>query len=258
LPFALRRLLIGDLPTNLWWAVARPPAMGGTLLFELAEVADQVIYDRCGWPEPARGLAATSTWLERFERPPARGRRRRIGSDLTWRRLRPWRRLVAEALDPSTAPGALETIDEIIVDHGPNSVTSAWSLSSWLVTHLEWRVTGVRVQPGIDISWGLISPRGPCSVQIRRVADAPRGIRCMRISCQISGRLSALVLSTVGDRRLQIEVEGVDSAPRTVTLSSSTPTELIARQLSDREWDPEFRRAMVEAQSLASSVLRCG
>ena len=29
LPYAVRALLIGDLPTNLWWAAPQPPAMAG-------------------------------------------------------------------------------------------------------------------------------------------------------------------------------------------------------------------------------------
>src|SRR5205807_4659947 len=43
LPFAVRSLLIGDLPTNLWWASSQPPALAGNLLYELAEHAQQII-----------------------------------------------------------------------------------------------------------------------------------------------------------------------------------------------------------------------
>src|SRR5262245_42670182 len=52
LPFAVRSLLIGDLPVNLWWAAPQPPPMAGALLHELAEYAQQVIYDSLGWPDP--------------------------------------------------------------------------------------------------------------------------------------------------------------------------------------------------------------
>ena len=256
LSFALRRMLIGDLPTNLWWSVSQPPVMGGTMLYELAENCEQVIYDSYGWPEPARGLTATATWLDRFERPPSGGRRRRIASDLTWRRLRPWRRLVAEALSPATAPGAIETVDEVLFDHGPHSVTSAWSLASWMILRLGWKVRGVKIKPGQEIAWQLSSPRGPCSMRIRRLADASRGIQWMRISYQADGMPAAMNLAPIGDRRLKIEPEGVSAAPRTVSISPQPIPELIARQLSDREWDPSFRRAMEVAQDLAISVLK--
>src|SRR5262249_23038594 len=32
LPFAVRALLVGDLPTNLWWASNQPPPFAGALL----------------------------------------------------------------------------------------------------------------------------------------------------------------------------------------------------------------------------------
>src|SRR5262249_58550766 len=35
LPFAVRTLVIGDLPINLWWAAPQPPALAGPLLHEL-------------------------------------------------------------------------------------------------------------------------------------------------------------------------------------------------------------------------------
>ena len=54
LPFAVRALVIGDLPTNLWWASNQPPPLAGSLLYELAENAQQIIYDSLGWPDPAR------------------------------------------------------------------------------------------------------------------------------------------------------------------------------------------------------------
>ena len=104
LPYAVRSLMIGDLPTNLWWAAPVPPAMAGALLYELSDHADQVLYDSYGWPEPARGMMATASWLETFERGPGQGRYR-VASDLNWRRLKTWRRVLAEALDPATAPG---------------------------------------------------------------------------------------------------------------------------------------------------------
>ena len=60
LPFAVRALLVGDLPINLWWASNQPPAFAGALLFDLAENAQQIVYDSRGWVEPTRAVAATS------------------------------------------------------------------------------------------------------------------------------------------------------------------------------------------------------
>ncbi len=81
LPFAVRALLIGDLPTNLWWAAPQPPPLAGPLLHELSENAQQIMYDSIGWEHPVRGVAATASWLERIERAGAGGRWR-AASDL--------------------------------------------------------------------------------------------------------------------------------------------------------------------------------
>ena len=55
-------------------------------------------------------------------------------------------------------------------------------------------------------------------MRIRRIADAPRGIQWMRIAYEVDGRPDGLRTSAgQGDRRLKIEPEGGDAAPRTVT-----------------------------------------
>ena len=93
LPFAVRALLIGDLPINLWWATHQPPPLAGPLLYDLAENAQQIIYDSLGWVDPPRAVAATYSWLHEFELG-LRGGRWRVASDLNWRRLKFWRRII--------------------------------------------------------------------------------------------------------------------------------------------------------------------
>ena len=129
LPFAVRSLSIGDLPTNLLWDTPTPPSMGGPLLADLSEHAMQILFDSLDWPEPIKGVAATGTWLEQIER--AVPGRWRVASDLNWRRLKYWRRLISQALEPlGNKPG--EQIESIEVDHGPSAVVQAWELASWL------------------------------------------------------------------------------------------------------------------------------
>src|SRR5262245_12503386 len=140
LPFAVRALLIGDLPVNLWWASTQPPPFAGTILYELGELAQQVIYDSVGWLEPARGVAATATWLDRVE--VAEPGRWRVASDLNWRRLKYWRRLVSQALDPSVGEGS--SMKEMTVEHGPHAVVQGYELTAWLALRLGWRLADGR------------------------------------------------------------------------------------------------------------------
>ena len=65
LPFAVRELLIGDLPTNLWWAAPTPPPLAGQVAYDLAQRTQQIVFDSNGWQQPARGVATTASWLEK-------------------------------------------------------------------------------------------------------------------------------------------------------------------------------------------------
>lgn len=254
LPYAVRRLLVGDLPTNLWWAAPQPPPLAGELLFELAEHAQQIIYDSIGWREPARGVIATADWLEQLEAR-AGTSRWQVASDLNWRRLKYWRRLVAQALEPASAPGAVESISEVVVEHGPHAVIQAWELIAWMARRLGWQVLTGKVKPGIEIAWRFLAPHGDLRVRLRRLEQGPPEVRRVHLSCTLEGKPAALNLVVEDERRLAIIPEGIEGAARTVSVPAQTAADLVGRQLSDREPDPVFRESMSVAQSLARSVL---
>lgn len=254
LPFAVRRLLIGDLPTNVWWANPTPPALAGPILDDLSEYAQQVIYDSIGWPDPHRGIAATSAWLSRFERDAADGRWR-VASDLNWRRLKPWRRLIAQALSPSAAPGALDSISEILIEHGPHAVAQAWQLAGWMAARIGWKIQASKLRPNVEIAFQMLAPHGPLRLRIDRLADGPSELRRVRFACAIEGKLGALDITVEDGARLSVKPEGIDASPRTLSLPSLATPELVARQLSDREPDPVFRETMAAARVLAQALL---
>src|SRR5262249_44027103 len=253
LPFAVRELLIGDLPINVWWAAPVPPPLGGPMLFDLTEHAQQVIYDSIGWAEPARGVAATAAWLPRFERDAGEGVWS-VASDLNWRRLKYWRRLLGQALDPGAAPGALDSITEVLVEHGPHAVVQAWELVSWLASRLGWQVQMGRVEPNVEIVWQVVAPHGNLRVRIHRLPEGTSEGRRVRIACLLDGKPGAFNIVVQGDR-LAVQPEGIDATPRTVAVQAPSLAELVGRQLSDRERDPVFQESMAVAQVFAQSVI---
>jgi glucose-6-phosphate dehydrogenase assembly protein OpcA len=253
LPFAVRGLLVGDLPINIWWASTQPPPLAGMFLYSLAEQAQQVIYDSIGWPEPALGVAATAAWLGNFERGIGDGRWR-VASDLNWRRLKFWRRLLGQTLDPSTASDLIGSVTEVLVEHGPHAVIQAWLLVSWLASRLGWEVQAGSVQPGVEITWQVLTPHGPLRVRIRRQAEGPTQLRRMRLACVLDGKPCALDIAPEDDR-LVITAEGLPLAARTLTVQPQTLVDLVARQLSDRERDAVFHESMDVAQVFAKSLL---
>jgi glucose-6-phosphate dehydrogenase assembly protein OpcA len=255
LPFVVRSLLIGDLPINLWWATPLPPPLAGPLLYDLAESAQQVVYDSLGWASPHRGVAATAAWLNKFERGSTRSLRR-VASDLNWRRLKYWRRILTQAFDPAINPGGFQSISEIQVEHGPHAVTQAWQLVGWLASRLQWRVETTRLQPGVEMDWMVKNVHGSVRVRITRLAEGPSAIQGIRIACRLLGKPGALRISVEDERRLCVTTEGIETAPRTVTIQQQSLADMVGRQLSDREHDGIFVESMTVAQMFAESVLR--
>jgi glucose-6-phosphate dehydrogenase assembly protein OpcA len=254
LPFAVRGLLIGNLPTNLWWAAHQPPPFTGPLLHDLAEYAEQILYDSIGWTQPARGVAATASWfasLERVQKPT----RYRIASDLNWRRLKYWRRVLAQALDPATADGAIASITEVLIEHGPHAVIQAWLLGSWLASCLQWRVQAGTITPNVEFSWHGRSAQGPVRIRIDRLPEGPSEVRRVRIVCKLGGVPAAFDIRVEDERRLAIHLEGFEATHRTVTITPQSTAELVGRQLSDRERDPIFCESMSVAGTLSQSLL---
>jgi glucose-6-phosphate dehydrogenase assembly protein OpcA len=254
LPYAVRSLIIGDLPTNLWWATPQPPPFAGPILHDLAESVQQVLYDSSGWLDPHRGIGATHAWLERFERKPGR-LAWRVASDLNWRRLKPWRRALSQSLAPDSAPGAIGSITEVLIEHGPHAVTHGWLLVSWLASRLQWTPRSVEVQLGDEIAWRLDSPQGAIRLIIRRLPEGPSQIRRVRVACHLNGRAGALDIALEDQKRLCVRSEGFPGEPRTLAFAQSTLAEMIGRQLSDREEDPVFAQSIAFAQPLARGVV---
>ncbi len=252
LPYAVRGLLIGDLPNNLWWNTKTPPPLAGSLLADLSGRAEHVIYDSLGWHDPNHGVEETAGWLSQFVHRP--GSSWRVASDLNWRRLKGWRRLLGQSLDPASAPGALESITEVAMEHGPHAVTQAWQLTSWLAAKLGWTVQAGRERDGKELSWQAEGPHGSLRLRIRRLDEGPPEVRCIRVACSLDGKPCALNFCTE-DGRLSVCPEGVEGAPRTVTVPPQSLADLVARQLSDRERSTAFEEAMRVARVLAKSAL---
>jgi glucose-6-phosphate dehydrogenase assembly protein OpcA len=254
LPFAVRALLIGDLPINVWWATQVPPPFAGPLLYDFTENAQQIIYDSLGWVDPARAVAATHSWLQEYERG-LNGGRWRVASDLNWRRLKFWRRILKQAFDEAAAPGAVASATELVVEHGPHAVIQAWELVSWLTSQFGWTVQAGNVQEGQEISWQFQAPHGAVRVRIRRLPEGPAEVLTLRLQYLLGGKPGAVVIRVEESRRHIVVLEDAETAPRSANFQAPPLEELVAKQLSDRERDPVFTESMSVAQLLARSVL---
>ncbi|MGF1582940.1 MAG: glucose-6-phosphate dehydrogenase assembly protein OpcA [Gemmataceae bacterium] len=250
LPFVVRGLLVGDLPTNLWWAASQAPPLDGVLFHDLAESAEQVVYDSMGWPDPARGMLSVINWMTQLEAARS-GARWRLAADLNWRRLKYWRRILTQALDPQVAQGFLNTIREVQIDHGPHAVIQAWLVVSWLAARLGWEVQGGKVQPNVEMSWQCRTSEGLVRIVIRRVESEEHAIHKIHIASEAY----SYDFAVDGSRRLSVVPTGGGAAPRTVTVPPQPLPQLVGRELSDRDRDPGFRESLEVAKKLAQSVV---
>jgi len=256
LPYVVRGLALGNLPTNLLWSSATPPAFDGPILHELADHAEQLLYDSLGWSDPWHGLARMAGWIGPFERPGGAGGARRIVSDLAWRRLKPWRRLLGQALDPAVAPGALESMREIVFSHGSGGEVAACLTAGWLASSLGWHVESARSRSGGESSWVFVSPHGRVNVRIVRHAEGLSELQHVCIDCSITTRDCLLDARLEGDGRgLIVRPMGLEAEPRSILIPRQTKAALVGQQLSDRIRDTAFHRSVHIAGTMAKALL---
>src|SRR5262245_55199120 len=247
LPSLVRSLRLGDLATALWWAIPEAPPLFGTLFDELAELADQVIYDSVAWTDPVRQLIVTANWVGRGHA--------KITADLAWRRPEIWRRLIAQSLDPAYAQGALEGITDIHIEHGPHALTQAWLLIGWLALRLGWQPRGGRVAPGPEVNWQFAWPHGTPRVRIRRLASGEAEIKTLRVMTRVAGHPVTFHFRAESASRVSVFAEGFGDRMLSLTGPVQSRAEMVARQLPDLAHDRLFEESVALARTMAGAVL---
>jgi glucose-6-phosphate dehydrogenase assembly protein OpcA len=122
----VRPLLVNDLPTHCYWATAWP--RDARTFDALAAIADHTIVDSQRFELPASELDAVD-------------QRRRAGrplTDLTWLRLRPWRRALAEVFE--RAPFQQHAVTTVTIRHGEAGMAAVSLLGRWLEQRLHAQV----------------------------------------------------------------------------------------------------------------------
>jgi glucose-6-phosphate dehydrogenase assembly protein OpcA len=248
LPSVVRSLLIGDLPTSLWWASIEPPALSGELLSELARMSDQVIYESQGWRDPVRDMIATVEWA-------AGEASHRLIADLEWRRLKTWRRLISQALDPAVVPGALEAITEVRFEHGPHALAKTWMLCGWLASKLGWQPEGGKVAPGVEVTWKFRSPKGQVRITIHRLSTGEPKVQAGSVTWKLDGKTDSINIIRLGPGRLGLRGNDPNAPPRLQVVPSQSRAELIAKQLPDLARDDLFRETLQISRVMAQALL---
>ena len=125
LPSIVRRLIVGDVPTTVWWAcdLSRPvPPEAITTL------GRQLVYDSALWQDVNAGIAAAARLVQRSPSP-------RL-ADLNWRRARPLRDGLARAFRAVRTTSPIQ-VTSARVACARGDTAAAWLMAGWLSARLK-------------------------------------------------------------------------------------------------------------------------
>ena len=134
LPSIVRRLVLGDLPTSVWWTedLSQAPPLAA-----LATMGRQFVYDSRQWRDVRAGISTVAGLLEHPHPPDL--------ADLNWRRLAPLRQGVSRGLAAAgrgpAGPDGRALLDapglHIRLQHAPGEEALACLMIGWLTSRLE-------------------------------------------------------------------------------------------------------------------------
>lgn len=245
----VRTLLIGDLPSALWWLSPEPPALAGKRFDAFASMANQIIYDSIGWPDPAKGVQAMAHW--------SRGEHNVI-FNLAWRRLKTWRRILSQSLAPSAVPGALEHITEIELHHGPHALPMAWLLVGWLASRLGWQPERGRVSESKHLTCRFRSSTGSVQVAVHRADTGPPVIERMRVGWRLGRETQSPGAGYAEYRQeghhLRCQPGGDTIRASSIPIADQRLEQMVAAQLAHRAGDTLFEKAQSLSETMAKVI----
>lgn len=244
---AARPLLIGDLPSALWWNAPTPPPMAGPMASELMKMTSSLVYDSRGWRDPARGLVSIANWVLESETPP-------LVADLAWMRQRGWRRLFAETLAPHLLPGALGRIDSLRLEHGPHALPLVALFLGWFASSLEWAVDRASAASDSALDIHFTSAHGPVHVEVLRRTSGAAELQVAHIATFAGADPIEIQFDALSEERIAVRIGDGAHAENIVHLPSEPRMASLAWQLANRSGDTGFHAALACTRSVAKAL----
>jgi len=243
LPSVARAQLIGDLPTALWWASRQPPPEAGRVFFELAELAEHIIYDNMGWVNPAKGVAGMTRWV-------AAQQDEFIVYNLAWRRTANWRKLISQVLDPLVAPNALASLRLIKIDHGPHALAMTWLLVGWLGFQLEWQATEGKFLSASEIIWKFRNGHHEIRIIAHRLSEGEPLLYRVLFDWGDAEHEGLICFERLDGERIGIVETRPPSPSRVFTSITPKRSAMVSAQLAHRNRDKVFENALVVSNAM--------
>jgi glucose-6-phosphate dehydrogenase assembly protein OpcA len=205
LPSIVRHLLLGDIPTTVWWAEDLSHVAP---LDALVTMGRQLLYDSRQWRDIRRGMHTLARLLSRAHAPDL--------ADLNWRRLTPMRQALVQALAPA-AGGATNDALPVHVRYRPGDAALGWLLVGWFSSRLRWRT---------DAGW-------PVTIE-----EAPQDDEMLSVS------LGSHLTARMNGHRVLVKFT-TGSAPFSIAVPRDTAADTIASELRTSAHDNCLREAVI-------------
>lgn len=244
LPSVARSQLVGDLPTALWWASRQTPPDAGDVFFELADLADHIIYDNMGWINPTKGIAIMTRWV-------ASQQNEQVVYNLAWRRTAIWRKLISQILDPRVLPDALSTLRVIKIDHGPHALAMSWLLISWLASQLNWTPVSGKTISNSEMIWQFQNKAQKVKVIARRLPKGEPLVYKLLFNWSKNGETEHIGFERLDGERIGIVETLSSDAPRVFAAQIPNRASLVSAQLAHRDRDKMLENTLIIANQMA-------
>jgi hypothetical protein len=165
-------------------------------------------------------------------------------AELGWHRLRPWRELLAQGLDPGVMPDGLAELTDVTVSHGPDAAGEARLLIGWLAGRLGWQLAGAEAVPA-GAGWRFRA--GARFILTVARLEGASGLRRVTITAGAAPRPTRVAVETRGEDRLALTGPG---GARVVTLRPESRAPMVARLLGEGVPDPLLYETLAVARTL--------
>lgn len=238
IPGIVLSLLEPDVPVVIWWAFDQVP--GGVALAPLQSIADRLILDTARMDGATDALQSAQALI-------AAGVA--VG-DLAWGRLTVWREQIAQLFDAPPALQRLWSLERIVIEHGSRGATAALLLAGWIVTRLNWQLSGGSAK-GAALTR---SDGGEVVLEFARAeTDAADSLAMVTLSTADS-RLT-VTRSASGDHlKARAIIDALPPIERAVHLPPLDTAALIIDELRLARHDPIYEAALRRALDLAEHL----
>jgi glucose-6-phosphate dehydrogenase assembly protein OpcA len=247
-------LLLPELPTFLFWPGAS--LVESPLFGELTPISDRLIIDSAVLENPEPNFRELARIIGSPRAP--------VVSDFAWRRLTPWRSLLAQFFDNPDALPELDLLDEVELvgkiagKDGQSGFSASLLLAGWLASSLDWRTPGsmVRVKDGwrVTLRAGNGQEEREILLRLRQKALAHYPGRILSVALRSEGDGSPATFSVerTSENMVQTysEFGGFSPVTRGVPATVFADEDLLSKELASLARDSTYESALRFAVSL--------